>query len=233
MVNELSLNLNQEKEISLDKQAGNIISNISSAFSNAVKKGTEKIELPNDWGEKVKAGLEKINLKEIGESVAETALKAGMKNLGMKTSTFNSLKGVVDAVREGDLKKGLTSGFNVVISLLKVPMTAKTILKNGKDIVLNQVFEDELKTVMTKQKNTISRIDKKCIQMEEAFQTNDVKTLDRVAKTLKTDLEKVMPIQNVIIKGQSILNQYELYKNKGNQELTKEEKELCLNLSTV
>ena len=32
------------------------------------------------------------------------------------------------------------------------------------------------------------------------------KTLDRVAKTLKTDLEKVMPIQDVITKGNSILN---------------------------
>ena len=151
--------------------------------------------------------------------------------MGMKTSTFNSLKSILEAVKEGDLKKGLTAGFNVVISLLKVPTTAKTILKNGKDLVINQVFDDELQTVMTKQKNTISRIDKKCIQMEEAFQKNDVKTLDRVAKTLKTDLEKVMPIQNVIAKGQNILNQYELYKNKGNQQLTNEKKELCLKLS--
>ena len=45
MVNGLSLNLNQEKEVTIDKQAGNIISNISEAFSNAIKKGTEKITL--------------------------------------------------------------------------------------------------------------------------------------------------------------------------------------------
>lgn len=231
MTNELSLKLNQEKDIELSSQANNIITNISEAFSNAVKKGAEKLELPDGFGEKVKEGLEKIDLKEIGESVAETALKAGMKSLGMKTSTFNSLKSIFEAIKEGDLKKGLNSGFNVAISLLKLPTTVKTAIKSGKDVVLEQVFDDELKAIMKKEQNTISRIDKKCLQMEEAFKTDDVKTLDKVAKTLKKDLDKVMPIQNVIEKGQGILNQYELYKNKENKQLTADEKELCLQLA--
>lgn len=231
MTNELSLKLNQEKDIELSSQANNIITNISEAFSNAVKKGAEKLELPDGFGEKVKEGLEKIDLKEIGGSVAETALKAGMKSLGMKTSTFNSLKSIFEAIKEGDLKKGLNSGFNVAISLLKLPTTVKTAIKSGKDVVLEQVFDDELKAIMKKEQNTISRIDKKCLQMEEAFKTDDVKTLDKVAKTLKKDLDKVMPIQNVIEKGQGILNQYELYKNKENKQLTADEKELCLQLA--
>lgn len=231
MSNTLTLELNKEKEISLGEQAGNIFNNISDAFSNAVKKGTELIDFPDNLGETIKNGLEKIDLKEIGVSAAETALKNGMKSLGMKSSTFNSLKNIFDAVIEGDLKKGLASGLNVAISALKIPTTAKTLLKNGKNLILDQVFEDELKTLMTKQKNTISRINKKCVQMEEAFKTNDVKTLDRVAKTLKTDLEKVMPIQDVISKGNSIINRYNLYKNKGTQELTQIEKELCETLA--
>jgi len=232
MSNTLSLNLNEEKEVVLDKQSKNILENFSDAFSNAVKIGTEKINLPDNWGEKVKEGLEKIDLKEIGVSAVESALKSGMKSLGMKSSTFTSLKNIFDAVKEGDLKKGLGSGFNVAIGMLNIPTNIKTFLKNGKNIVLDQVFEDELKTVMTKQKNTISRIDKKCTQMEEAFQKNDTKTLDRIAKTLKTDLEKVMPIQTVIQRGETILNQYQLYKNKGGVKLTQDEKDLCVTLAT-
>ena len=226
MTNSLTLDLNKEKEITLGNQADNILSNISNAFSNAVKKGSELINFPDTLGETVKQGLEKIDLKEIGESAVESALKTGMKSLGMKSSTFNSLKNIFDAVKEGDLKKGLTSGLNVAIGTLKIPTTAKTLLKNGKNLILDQVFEDELKKIMVKQKNTISRIDKKCLQMEEAFDKNDTKTLDRVAKTLKTDLEKVMPIQDVISRGNSILNKYQLYKSKGTTELTQSEKEL-------
>jgi len=227
MTNTLTLDLNTQKEITLDKQSGNIFENIGTAFSNAVKKGTELINFPDNLGETVKNGLEKIDLKEIGASAVENALKTGMKSLGMKTSTFNNLKDIVNAIKEGNLKDGLDSGLDIAINLLKVPTTAKTFLKSGKSLIIDNVFEDELKTVMTKQKNTISRINKKCIQIEEAFKNNDIKTLDKVAKTLKTDLEKVMPIQEVIERGHSTLNKYNLYKNKGNAELTQMEQELC------
>ena len=54
-------------------------------------------------GLKAKGDLE-IDIKGIGESVVETALKTGLKKLGVKTSTFNSVKSVIDAVKEGDLK---------------------------------------------------------------------------------------------------------------------------------
>lgn len=231
MTNTLTLDINKQRDITLDNQSTNILTNISDAFQNAVKKGAEKINFPENLGEKVKEGLEKIDLKEIGSFAAESALKMGMKNLGMKSSTFTSVKNIFDAVKEGDLKKGLASGLNIAIGLLKVPTTAKTLLKNGKNLILDQVFEDELKKVMTKQKNTISRIDKKCLQMEDAFKTNDTKTLDKVARTLKTDLEKVMPIQDVINKGTQVLNKYQLYKSKGSLELTQDELELCKKLA--
>ena len=83
---------------------------------------------------------------------------------------------------------------------------------------------------MKKQQNTISRINKKCTQMEEAFKSNDVKTLDRLAKTLKSDVEKVMPIQEVINKGVNMINRYELFKNKNGTELSNTELEICQKL---
>jgi hypothetical protein len=84
---------------------------------------------------------------------------------------------------------------------------------------------------MKKQQNTISRIDKKCMQMEEAFKTNDIKTLDRVYKTLKSDVQKVMPIKDTIEKGNSMLNRYELYKSKNGKQLSNDELELCQKLA--
>ena len=137
----IALDLNKEKEISLGEQAGNILSNISNAFSNAVNKGIDMIDFPDTLGETVKEGLTKIDLKEIGISAVESALKSGMKSLGMKSSTFNSLKNIFDAVSEGDLKKGLTSGLNVAIGSLKIPTTAKTLLKNSKNLILDQILK--------------------------------------------------------------------------------------------
>ena len=223
----LNLELTKERDIDLGEQANNIVSNISEAFTNAVKKGTENFKFPDDIGDLVKTGFDKIDFKEIGNSAVINALKTGMNNLGMNKSTFNSLKDIFDAIRSGDLKKGLSSGLNVAISALKIPPTAKSLLKTGKNFILENTFEDELKQVMKKQQNTISRINKKCLQMEEAFKTNDQKLLDKTYKSLKNDMDKVMPIQNVLSRGNSIMNQYELYKNKGNVALTNKEIELC------
>ena len=230
MTRTLDLNLNEVKDLSLSKQTKNIVSNIGEAFSNAIKKGTEKLSFPDGMKETVKEGFEKIDLGEIGGKAAETALKVGLNKLGVKTTTFNSVKEIVEAVKEGDLKKGLSAGLNVAINLLKAPQVAKTVLKEGKELILEQTLGDELKNVMKKQQNTISRINSKCEKMEEAFKNNDTKTLDRVYKTLKIDIDKVMPIKDVIERGNDMLNRYELYKNKNGKELTQTELELCRKL---
>ena len=231
MAGELALTLNQVKDLTLPDNSKNIITNIGTAFSNAVLKGTEKLSFPNNLGEVVKEGLSKIDLGEIGEKAAEGALKVGLSKLGVNSNTFSSIKQIFEAVKEGDLKKGLSSGLNVAIDIIKAPQVAKTILKEGKDLILEQTLGDELNNIMKKQQNTISRINKKCIQMEEAFINNDAKTLDRIYKTLKTDVEKVMPIKDVIEKGNSMLNRYELYKSKGDNSFTETELELCRKLA--
>ncbi len=231
MAGSLSLSLNDAKSLSLDNQAKNIVTNIGEAFSKAVQKGTEKISFPDNLSDVVKDGLKKVDLKEIGGKAAESALKEGMKSLGMKSTTFTSIKGIFDAVKEGDLKKGITNGLNIVINSIKVPKVAKSLLKDGKNFIVDKLFDDELKSLMKKQQNTISRIDKKCKEMEEAFKTNDTKTLDKVAKSLKKDVESVMPIQDVIKRGTDMINRYDLFKNKNGTQLTPSELEVCQKLS--
>ena len=231
MAGELTLSLNNSKSLDLGDQSKNILSNIGEMFQNAIKKGSEKLSFPEGIKEQVKEGFDKINLKEIGEKAAESALKEGMKKLGMKTTTFSSIKGVIEAVKEGDIKKGLSSGFNLAINMVKLPQVAKTIIKEGKDFILEKTMGDELKNLMKRQQNTISRINKKCDQMEDAFKQNDTKTLDKLFKSLKTDVEKVLPIQDVITRGNSMLNRYELYKNKNGSAISSTEMELIKKLS--
>ena len=231
MAGTLDLSLNNFKNVNLDNSSKNIINSIGEAFKNAVNKGAERLSFPDGMSQAVKEGLEKIDLKEIGGKAAESALKAGMQSLGMKSNLFSNVKGVFKAIQEGDLKGGLSSGLNAAIDIVKLPKVAKTILKQGKDVILEQTMGDELKNVMKTQQNTISRINKKCTQMEEAFKNNDDKTLDRVYKSLRTDMEKVMPIQNVLNKGNDIMNRYELYKNRGTTQVTQIESELLKKLA--
>ena len=54
------------------------------------------------------------------------------------------------------MKKGLSEGIDLAVSVIKIPSNVKTLIKSGKNVILDNAFEDELKTVMKKQQNTIS-----------------------------------------------------------------------------
>ena len=230
MENTLTLELNKNNELALPENSKNIFSNIGDAFSNAVNKGRELLPIPEEYKETVKNGLERFDFKDVAKTAAESALRSGMKNLGMKVGTFDSIKGLIEAIKAGDLKKGLSEGIDLAVSVIKIPSNVKTLIKSGKNVILDKAFEDELKTVMKKQQNTISRINKKCDQLEEAINKDDSKTVEKISKTLKSDLEKVAPIEKVIERGKMALNECELYKNKGTA-LTKDEAEVCQKLA--
>ena len=227
----LELNIEKNDEIVLTEESNNIFKNVSEAFSNAMKKCEGLLQIPDEYKDVVKDSLDKIDLKELANSATEGALRSGMKSLGMKVSTFDNIKDLFDAIKEGDLKKGLSEGIDLAVATFKIPTALKNTIKSGKTLILDKAFEDELKVVMEKQKNTISRINKKCDQIERAIEENDIKTIEKVSKTLKTDLTKVMPIETVIKRGKEMLNQCELYKNKDIKILSQEEKELCKNLA--
>lgn len=227
----LNLELEKSKDLILTNESKNIFENVANAFSNTIDKIGDYIQIPEKYKETIGEQFKNFDIKEVAGAATESALRTGMKSLGMKVSTFDNIKDLIDAVKEGDLKSGLSEVIDLALSSFKLPTTVKNAIKSGKNLILENAFEDELKKVMEKQKNTISRIDKKCNQLENALKENDEKTINRISKTLKTDLEKVMPIEKTIMRGRSILNECELFKNKNNKEITELEKELCRKLA--
>lgn len=232
MVNTIALELEKTRTLDITEGAKNIYSNISEAFSNAVDKGIEILPIPRQYETAVKEGVKKFDFKTFAGKAVEATLKTAMKAMGMKASTFDSLKEIGEAIKNSDLKKGLSSVLDIGINSIKgVPTDIKKFIKSSKDLILGETFDHELTKVMTRQKNTIARLDKKCNSFEEAIKKSDIKTMDKLAKNIRTDLEKVMPIEKVIQKAQNILNQYELIKNKEGVALTEQELELCSKLA--
>lgn len=227
MENVLNLELEKNNDVILTKESKNIFENVANALSNAFDKIGDVIQIPDNYKGKVEEQIKNFDIKGIASAAAETALRSGMKSLGMKVSVFDNIKDLGTAIKEGDINSCISKGIDLALSTMKLPNTVKNAIKSGKTLILENAFEDELKKVMEKQKNTISRIDKKCNQLETALEENDKKTIDRISKTLKTDLEKVMPIEKTIERGRSVLNKCELFKNKGSNVLTEVEAELC------
>lgn len=227
MENVLNLELAKNDEIVLTKETKNVFENIADAFSNTVSKIGDLIPISDEYKTKAKEQFQNFDAKKVASAAAETALRTGMKSLGMKVSVFDNIKDLFEAIKKGDLKSSLSEGIDLMLSASKLPTNVKNAIKSGKTLILENAFEDELKKVMEKQKNTISRINKKCDKLEIALTESDEKTINKISKTLKTDLEKVAPIEKTIERGRSVLNKCELFKNKDNTKLTQAEAELC------
>ena len=234
MERDLLLDLDKGLELQMNKENQNIVNEVSSAFSKAIDTGIEKFEIADDYKSLIKSEARKGELKSAGAQAIEAALRIGAKAIGVNTSTFNSAKQILEALKAGDLKKGLSAAIDIGIDFIKaIPADAKKLIKSSKNLLLGDSFDSELKSVMVKQKNTIDRLDKKCNKFDEALSRNDEKEMAKQIKSIKSDLDKVMLIEETINRARSTVNKYELMKSKGTTELTATEKELCEKIENI
>ena len=224
----MELELNRGINLNVSDAVKNATATVNQAFNSALDKGVEKLNLENGILNKVQEGFQKFNIKEVASKTIDTAMKSTLKSVaGVKAKTVDNLKDLGKAIRDSNLKAGLKSVINMGVDSIKgLPTAAKKMIKGGTDLILGETFDDELKRVMTTNKNTLSRIDKKCNQFEKAFSENDMKGMKKYVDGITKDLEKISLISDTINRGKEILNRYELMKNKGSTQLSQVEQEL-------
>lgn len=214
------------------KENQNIVESVSEAFANAVSKGIENVDIDLEYKDIVKSETKKTDFKKIGRNVGEAALRIGAKAIGINTTTFDNTKDLIEALRAGNVKEGLSSALDIGIDLFKgVPSAAKKLIKASKNELLGVNLDDEFTKIMEKQKNTISRLNKKCDKFDDALDKNDEKEMKKQVRLIKNDLDKVMLIENTISRARGIVNKYELMQNKSQEQLSSVEKELCEKLA--
>lgn len=92
MENVLNLELEKNNDIVLTKESKNIFETVGNAFSNTMNKIGDIVNVPDEYKEKVTNQFKNFNAKEVASAAAETALRTGMKSLGMKVSVFDNIK---------------------------------------------------------------------------------------------------------------------------------------------
>lgn len=229
----MELTLNRGLELPVSDAVKNATTTVTEAFDNAVAKGVEGLSLENGILAKVKEGFQKFNLKDVASQTIDTAMKTTLKSVaGMKAKTVDNIKDIGKAIRDSNLKAGLKGVINIAVDHMKgIPTAAKSVVKSGVDLILGETFDDELKRVMTTNKNTLSRIDAKCKSFEEALQKNDEKGMKKYANGIAKDLEKISLISETINKGKEVVNRYALMQNKGSTQLSQVEQELLQKIS--
>lgn len=228
----MELDLFKNNDFDFGNALKNATTTVSETFNNALDKGLNSLNVEEGFLGKIKDGLEKFDIKKVASDTIDTALKSTLKTVaGVKAKTVDTLQDLGKAIRDADLKGGLKSVLNIGIDSIKaIPSSIKNVVTDGIDLILGDTFDDELKKVMTKQKNTLSRIDKKCDEFEKALTENDEKNMKKYANGISKELEKISLISETIDRGKEIVNKYQLMQNKGSTELTSIEQELCKQL---
>lgn len=229
----MELELNRGINLNVSDAIKNATTTVSEAFNNALDKGINKLDLQNNVVNKVKDGFKKFNIKDVASKTIDTAMKTTLKSVaGVKASAVNDIKDIGKAIRDSNLKSGLRGVINLGVDSMKgIPSAVKKIVKGGTDLILGETFDDELKRVMTTNKNTLARMNKKCDSFEKAYNEKDEKGMKKYAEGITKDLEKVSLISQTINRGKEIVNRYELMKNKGSTNISKVEQDLLKQIS--
>lgn len=224
----MELELSKNNILDIGDNIRNASTIVNTAFNNSLDKGLNNMGFAEGVLDKIKKGFEKINIKDVASKTIDTAMKTTLKAAaGVKAKTVDSLKDIGKAIRDSDLKGGLKGVLNIGINSVKgIPTSIKKVFTDGVDLVLGDTFDNELQKVMVKQKNTLSRIDKKCNEFEKAFNENNEKDMKKYASGISKDLENISLISKTIDRAKEIVNRYELMKNKGSTELNSIEQEL-------
>ena len=161
----------------------------------------------------------------------KTASDIGKSIMGIFTGTFESISQAEKAIEKGGLIDGVSEVIDDVVDKVDqtniVPSGILNVVKEGKDILLNNVSED-IKKEFVSQDKSIERLEKYSNRWREEFNNQNLEGMEKYIKKIKNTLEKILPLESLISKARQIENLHELIKNNGGDfNLSEEQMELA------
>lgn len=233
----------------LGKTMNNISNNLSelqtkfmeSTLYKSVNKGVDfgiRMLLPNFIEEEV------INLKD---SIMENGLIQGVKeaiesaiNFGkniyrITTKNFNSIEQMENVLdKSGTISKisdFLDSAIDTVKSMGFIDNNVKTVLKSGKNAILNNI-KNNISDEFSEQSKYLKQAEKYADKWQEAYESRDLKEMNKSFDKLKEYIEETAPLEETIKIYNEIKTLQELIENNGgNFDLSQNELELIEALS--
>lgn len=226
-------------DLQIDRQALNIDQNLEREQNNFLESTFGKvINSAIDVG--IKAILpdliedDVINIKdcilENGFSdgireVINSAINTGKSAIGLFTGEFENISQIEMAVKKGGLLDKTSKLLDIAINLANqknlINKDVTSIIKTGKNSIINSIG-DKIEKNLTNQIKSIENIEKYCDKWNEALEMKDLSQMESAIKNIDKNLEKVVPLENIINKARTIENLHSIIKNTGSFDLSEE-----------
>jgi len=238
MNNELILNNknnlnNNTNDVTFENQKGFLEGDLGQAINEGVNFGIRALlpDVIEDDIIEIKDSIITDGFKAGVKTAIDNAVELGKSFIGIFTGKFENMSQVKDVVKKGGLIDSVSSILDWGIKKAEesglINKNTANIIKTGKDTILGTV-NNNIENNMTTQIESIEKIDKYVSKWNEYYNKQDFTNMEKQYKKIENELEKIMPLENVINKARVVENLHNLIKNNGkNFNLSKEELELA------
>lgn len=236
---EINNNINLEKNnnnienATYEKQKNFLDTNLGQAINLGIDFGIKAL-LPNfleDEVIEIKDSIITDGFKEGIKTAIDNAVDLGKSFLGIFTGKFENISQIKEAIKKGGLIDSISNVLDWGIKKAKTNKLIKSstanLIKKGKNIILNNV-SDNIENNLDSQVESVEKIDKYIEKWKSYYEEKDFTNMDKQFKKIEKELEKVLPLENIITKTRQLENMHNLIKNNGkNFNLSQEELELA------
>ena len=231
--NNLELNNNILGKITFEDQKGFLETNLGQVINGGIDLGLKAIfpDVIEDEIIEIKDSIITDGFKAGIKTAIDNVIDLGKSILGIFTGKFENISQVQNTIKKGGLIDSISDVLEWGIKKAKenglINGNTATLIENGKNMVLNTV-NNNIENNLTSQIESIEKIDTYISKWNEYYRNQDFKNMDNQYKKIEKELNKIMPLENVIVKARQLENLHNLIKNNGkNFNLSKEELELA------
>lgn len=183
----------------------------------------------------IKNALLQNGLKSGIDTAVNSAINLGKSAVGIVTGNFENMDQVKMAVGNGGIvdtvSNVLDKAINTTYKKGYIDKTVTSIIKNGKNVLLNNITNN-IKSELDQQTNSVEKLEKYVNNWKEYYNNKDFEGMTKEYNKIKTQINKVIPLENILKETRKVETLHELIKNNGqNFNITEAEKNIIENFA--
>ena len=167
---------------------------------------------------------------DIKDCILENGFKAGVEEIiksgidfgksvsGIITGNFETIEQIQMAVKNGGILDRTSQLLDNIINIVKnknlINNTTATLIKQGKNSIISSI-SNKIEETLTNQIKSVEKIEKHTKNWNVAYGIQDFDKMEIAYKNIKSNLEKVIPLERTINNARIIENLHNLIKNNG------------------
>ena len=183
----------------------------------------------------IKNALLQNGLKSGIDTAINSAINLGKSAVGIVTGNFENMDQVKIAVGNGGIvdtvSNVLDKAINTTYRRGYIDKTVTSIIKNGKNVLLNNITNN-IKSELDQQTNSVEKLEKYVNNWKEYYNNKDFEGMTKEYNKIRTQINKVIPLENILKETRKVETLHELIKNNGqNFNITEAEKNIIENFA--